>query len=199
MLLEDIFQQQERDWIKEIKSGDAEAFNQIFNLYGERLFRFSYGYLKSRAEAEEVVQEVFLRVWNGRKNLNPDLSFKAYLFKIAFRYIHLQFQKISQEQAYRHDIVKASLSMTDDLEKRIDYQSLLELVDKLIDQLPKRQKEVVIKRKKEGIPVKDIAAELGISAKTVENHLTQALKTLRGNLEKEGKVAGLLFFSIFYS
>ncbi len=186
----------EKALLKKLKAGDARAFDQIFGLYGKRLFYFSLGYLKSREEAEEVVQEVFYKIWKNRKSINPLLSFKAYIFKIAFNRIQELFQKVNLEQAYREEIINANISFNDELENRTNYQSLLELVDQLIDQLPDRQKEVLIRKRKIGQSVKEIADDLRISSKTVENHLTEALKKLRKGLTEEN-MAGLLYFHLF--
>jgi RNA polymerase sigma-70 factor (ECF subfamily) len=179
-----------------LKNGDVKAFDKLFAGYGKRLYHFAYGYLKSKEEAEEVVQEVFLRIWRNRKHLNPDLSFKAYLFKIAYHYILELFEHLNRENAHKHQIIEESLVFTDQTNDRLNYQILLEKVEKLIEKLPSRQKEILLKRKKEGIPVKEIAKQLGISPKTVENHLTEAIKNLKNELGKED-ISVLLFFLFF--
>ena len=178
-----------------LKNGDALAFDKLFTIYGKRLYHFSYGYLKSKEEAEEVVQEVFLRIWRNRKDLKPELSFKAYLFKIAYHYILELFERLNRQNSYRDQIVEDSLYFTDDMNERVNYRILLEKVEKLIDQLPSRQKEIIIKRKKEAIPVKEIAEQLGISSKTVENHLTESLKKIKKGLGKEDTLAILFLKS----
>lgn len=186
----------ENEIVAAIRDGDAEAFEQVFNIYGKRLYSFSLGYLKSATDAEEVVQEVFFKIWKNRKSLNPELSFKAYLFKIAFNHIRELFLKLSYEKAYQHEILQSNLNTFDDFDKRTNYQSLLELVDRLIEELPPRQKEILIKRRKEGLPIKEIARELDISPKTVENHLTEAIKKIKAGLG-EDSISGLLFLSLF--
>ena len=194
----DQIQIQEKVWLSAIKAGDAQAFDELFRFYGKRLYYFAFGYLKSKEEAEEVVQEVFFRIWRNRKDLKPELSFKAYLFKIAYHHILELFQKINRKQAYRHQIIEEAVQFTVELDERVDYHSLLELVEKVIGNLPARQKEILIKRKKEGMPVKEISQQLGIAPKTVENHLTKALKTLKSALKEEMKISGLLFFMLFF-
>ena len=179
-----------------LKSGDTLAFDKLFSKYGKHLYHFSYGYLKSKEEAEEVVQEVFLRIWRNRKDLKPELSFKAYLFKIAYHYILELFERLKRQNSYKDQIIDESLRFTDDLNERVNYQILLEKVEKLIGQLPSRQKEIIIKRKKEGIPVKQIAEQLGITPKTVENHLTEALKKIKKGLGEED-ISAMLFFMLF--
>ncbi len=172
----------ERELVQALKKGNASAFDELFVIYGNRLFGFVYGYLKIREEAEEVVQEVFLNVWRTRQNLKPELSFKAYLFKIAYHQILESFERINKQQTYKHDIIDESLDFTNDLDERLNYQMLLDKVEALIEQLPPRQKDILIKKKKEGYSVKEIAKELNISPKTVENHITEALRKIKKEL-----------------
>jgi RNA polymerase sigma-70 factor (family 1) len=179
-----------------LKKGDALAFDELFGVYGKRLYHFSLGYLKSRQEAEEVVQDVFMKIWRNRSTLDPALSFNAYLFKIAYRQIIEKFRKISQAQKYLHDIAEETLEFTDETDERTNYQSLLELVERLIGKLPDRQKEVLVLRRIEGMPVAEIAEKLGIAPKTVEHHITEALKNIKAGLEQEN-ISGLLFFALF--
>jgi len=186
----------EKKYLVALKDGDAKAFDQIFEMYGRRLYYFALGYLKSKTEAEEVVQEVFYKIWKNRTRINPDLSFKAYVFKIAYNHIQELFLKLSHERSYLNDVVDSAVSFSTEMEERINYQSLLELVDRLIDQLPPRQREVFIMRKKEGKSLKEIASVLKISPKTVENHLTEAMRKIKEGLTKE-HLAGLLFFFLF--
>ena len=184
--------------VKALKEGDIRAFDELFSIYGNRIYHFTYGYLKSKEDAEEVVQEIFLRIWKNRKTLKPELSFKAYLFKITYHYILEFFEKIRRKQAYKHELLEESTEFIPEFEERLDYQSLLEKVEKIIEQLPVRQKEILIKRRKEGRSVKEIAEELEISPKTVENHLTAALKTLKHTLG-EKNISAMLFFYLFLS
>ncbi len=184
--------------IAALKNGNALAFDELFRIYGKRLYHFSVGYLKSKADAEEVVQEVFMKIWHNRSSLDPGLSFNAYLFKIAYRQIAERFRKSLQEQKYLHEIATESIVLTDEINERVNYRSLLELVEKLIQQLPERQKEVIILRKIEGLPVAEIASRLDISPKTVEHHITEALKNIKAGLDTES-IAGLLFFFHFFS
>lgn len=194
--MEDNAEELVREWVIALKADDAEAFNKLFGQYSKRLYYFSLGYLKSKYEAEEIVQKVFLKVWESRKLLNPELSFKAYLFKIAYHSILEIFRKLAQEQNYRHDVISNLLHQDNSLDERSDYNSLLELVETIVSNLPPRQKDIFIKRKQQGMSVKEIAQILEIAPKTVENHLTEALRSIKSRLNKEN-AAGLLFFYLF--
>jgi RNA polymerase sigma-70 factor (ECF subfamily) len=186
----------ESRFVAALKNGNALAFNELFHMYGKRLYHFSLGYLKSKMDAEEVVQEVFMKIWHNHSSLNPGLSFKAYLFTIAYRQIAERFRKNLQEKQYLHEIATESIVFTEEMDERVNYRSLLDLVERIIQQLPERQKEVIILRKMDGLTISEIATRLDISPKTVEHHITEALKNLKTGLDAES-ISGLLFFVLF--
>lgn len=182
--------------VKQLKEGDLRSFDELFNKYYAKIYNFSFRYLKSTEEAEEVVQDVFLYVWEKRADLKPDLSFNAYIFTIAFNIIKKHFNKKAKENAYKDELIYNLLKQDNNLDKIIDYKFLLEKVEMIIDMLPPKRKEVFLKRKYEGLSVKQIADQLGVSPNTVENHLSAAQKQILEELQKE-KLAGLFFFVLF--
>ena len=184
--------------VENLQKGDVKAFDDLFNKYSSRLFSFSLKYLKSNEEAEEVVQEVFLYIWDKRDGLKPDQSFNSYIFTIAYNIIKKYFIKKSRDNAFKDDLIYSLLQQENKLDQIIDYKFLLEKVEKYIEALPKRRKEIFVKRKYDGLSVKQIAKELGISPNTVENQLASAQKQIHEELQKE-KLAGLLFFVLFIS
>ena len=184
--------------VKNLKKGDIKAFDDLFSKYSSRLLSFSLKYLKSNEEAEEVVQEVFLYIWDKRDGLKPEQSFNAYIFTIAYNIIKKYFLKKSKENAFKDDLIYSLLQQENKLDQVIDYKFLLEKVELYINALPKRRKEIFIKRKYDGLSIKQIAEELGISPNTVENQLATAQKQIHEELKKE-KLAGLLFFMLFVS
>jgi len=184
----------DKDLIKFLQKGDLEAFDQIFQRYGDRLYGFAVKVLKSEEEAEELVQDVFLKIWEKRKNLKEEDTLRTYLFTIAYHNMCRLFRRRNYQERLIKELndFKSEQIINDE---NTDYQSVMEQVDKLIDQLPPRQKDVFIKSKKEGKSSKEIAAELNITPGTVDNHVSAALKYLRKNIGN--KLPVLLFFSIF--
>jgi len=182
--------------VRELKNGNVSAFDELFEIYGKRIHHFAFGYLKSQDDADEIVQDVFFRIWEKRKELKPELSFKAYLFKISYNYILQYFEKARKSQAYKDRIIEESLTFDPDLDERIDYQALLDQLETIIDSLPPRQKDIFVRRRKEGQSVKDIAKALGLSPKTIENHLTQAIREVKRQMGNSN-LSTVLFYVLF--
>ncbi len=182
--------------VHNLSRGNLLAFNTLYKEYSGRLYRFALGYLKSEAEAEELVQEVFTIIWEKRGDLKEELSFKSFLFTIAFNIIRKHFRT----KVYLSEYFKTGAG--DDLDmqtsQKTTYDSLYQYVTELVNQLPERRKEIFIKSRFEGHSIKEIAGELKISHKTVENQLTDALKFIRTNLNRES-VPVILFFFLFFS
>src|SRR5665811_2411524 len=111
--------------------------------YSGRLYRFAFGYLKSEADAEELVQEVFTIIWEKRKELKEELSFKSFLFTIAFNIIRKHFRTKAHLSEYFENRKSADLDMQ--TSQKITYDSLFQYITELINQLPERRKEIFIK------------------------------------------------------
>ncbi|HKJ43480.1 MAG TPA: RNA polymerase sigma-70 factor [Sunxiuqinia sp.] len=182
--------------VKQLKASDVAAFDQLFEGYSSRLFGFAINYLKTESEAEELVQEVFVRVWENRQSLKPDQSFKAYLYTIALNQIRKHFRKRAVALNYLSQLDSSDFEMDSKTEDSLDYQSVLERIDAIVDQLPERKKQIFLKSRKEGKSSKDIAEELAISVGTVDNQISSALKIIREILTREN-LAVLLFFALF--
>jgi RNA polymerase sigma-70 factor (ECF subfamily) len=179
-----------------LSCGDINAFNILFGLYANRIYRFGLGYLKQECDAEELVQDVFLKVWEKRGEIKSELSFKSYLFTIAFNIIRNHFSR--KAIAYRY----FEHQVADDFDlgalQNIDYESTKRVVDSLVDQLSPKRKMVFVKSRYEGLSIKEIAAELGTTTKTVENQISEALKFMRDHLSSE-QFGVLFFITLFYS
>ena len=171
----------ESELVKALSKGEIKAFNDLFQLYGNKIFRFALGYLKSEHDTEELVQDVFLKVWEKRIELKESLSFKAYIFTIAFNIIRKHFIKKTLTIRYFEQQVIEDIDLS--TVQNIDFQSTKKVIDHIIDQLPPRRKEVFIKSRFEGLTVREIADEFGTSPKTVENQLGEALKFTRAGAD----------------
>lgn len=179
-----------------LKEGSVIAFERLFENYSQKLYRFSFSYLKSEAEAEDIVQEVFLKIWQNRASLKTDTSFQSYLFTIAFHSIQKSFIKKAKEQKFQIGLFEEFSSENPSLEDELNFEGLFSKLNQLIEEMPPRRKEIFLKRKKECKSIQLIASEMCISEKTVENQITEAMHSLRKSFG-EDKISGQLFSLIF--
>jgi RNA polymerase sigma-70 factor (family 1) len=192
--LNDFKKYNEEKLISELKEGDILAFNQIFELYSSKLFLFAKGYLKSVEDSEELVQEVFTKIWEKRDQLQSGYSFKSYVFTIAFNIIKKHFR---QKSRFKKFVTEELLTdVTNETSQQIDYNSLKNHILELAEFLPEQRRKVLIKSRFEGLTNKEIAGELKLSKKTIENHLNLALKEIRRKMEGR-KLSLILFYFMF--
>ncbi len=173
--------------VEGLQSDDIEAFDQIFKKYSNRIFGFALKYLKSREEAEGLVQDVFLKTWENRKTLKKESSLKAYLFTIAYHNMCRIFRKRKKHSK----MVKKAEHITNpsfELEKQMEYRFTLKNIDNLINKLPEKQRLIFIKSRKEGKSTYEIAEEMNLAPGTIDNNISLALKFLRKMISSENFV-----------
>lgn len=183
--------------VEKLQKGDVEAFDLIYDKYSGKLYAFGLKYLRSTDEAEELVQSVFLKLWENHKNLKKESSFKSYLFTIAYNDICKLFRKRNYLQKFISDTLYENSQFSSETEDSIDFQSVLERVKKIVSKLPERQKTIFLKSRQEGKSTKEIAEEAGLSPGTIDNYISEALKFIRSRLRDE-KLPVLLLISIFF-
>jgi RNA polymerase sigma-70 factor (ECF subfamily) len=185
----------EADLIVSLREGDMMAFSVLFDRYAKRLYHFALGYLKSVEESEEIVQEVFLKIWNNREEISLLKSFEAYLFTIAKNGILNTIRKSKSEQAYLN-YAKLHPGKNILLDEELDFKELEKAYKQSIDKLSPRRKEVYILSREQSLSNAEIAEKLNISVKTVENQMTSAISEIRKNLRNLG-FSGIIFFELF--
>jgi len=180
--------------IQLLQKGNVAAFDSLFEVYSPKLYGFALKYFKNETDAEELVQEVFVKVWENRQSLKSELSFKSYLFTIALNLIRKYFNKKAISLRYLESIQNdphfSEQFPTD------DYETALRQIYRIIDQMPERRRLIFLKSKLEGKSSKEVAAELNISPGTVDNQVSEALRFIRAKLKPENIT--LLLFAVLF-
>ena len=186
--------------VLKLQKGDVEAFDLVYEKYAGKLYGFTLKYLKSTDETEELVQSVFLKVWENYKTLKKESSFKSYLFTIAYNEICNTFRR--RRRSHLQKFIGEQLieygQTSSETEEFIDYNSIKEQVDLIVAKLPERQKTIYLKSRQDGKSNKEIASELELSSGTVDNYISESLKFIRSNMQDKN-FSALLLFSLFLS
>jgi len=175
---------EERKCLVALSTGDFNAFNILYEKYHRALYFFALKLSKNQHEAEELVQSVFVTVWETRQTIDPEKSFSAYLFSIARNRFYDMLRKRVIESCYADYILQQNILMASDLEKKIEDREINEIINKLLQQVPERRLEIYRMSREENLSYKQIAEKLQISENTVDTQIRNVLNFLRKELPK---------------
>jgi RNA polymerase sigma-70 factor (ECF subfamily) len=176
-----------------LKRGEICAFDYFFNKYMGQVYRFTISYIKSEVDTDDLVQQVFIKLWKRRKNIDHKQEFRSYLFTITSNTIRDFFQQKARENRIQLEFYDFLMREKQETEE-INFHTYLTILDEQIERLPPKRREIFIMHKKEGLTIDEIASVLQISPKTVENQYTGAVKTLREAFFKKNIKGLYLFF-----
>ena len=168
---------------RQVKGDDLTSYEIIFKKYFKELYRFAFSYVRDATIAEEMAQEVFLYVWEKRKQIEIQTTLKTYLYSAiknkCLNYIKLELPK----QQAMADVSEVMLSITTSHGDEGENERLKNYIASAIDSLPNKCRKIFILSRNAGLTYEEIAEELDLSKKTVENQMGIALKKLRESLE----------------
>jgi len=192
--MQDFSRFDDAELMREIREDNMFAFDTLYGRDSNRLYKFALSILKSTEEAENILQDVFLNLWEKRHNVEKDSSVKYYIFTITYNSaISIIRKKVKETQFF--DYLKSLQELNQDTTSlEIEFNELTKSLQTIIGHLPQRQKEVYILHKEEGLKYHEIAEKLNISVNTIETHMSRALKTIKENLGKSSLLAMLFYF-----
>ncbi len=169
--------------VYDLSKGDEKAFEKLYKLFSEKIYQVSRRMNLGHEDAEGIVQEVFLKIWKNRTQLNPELSINAYLIAIVRSLVIKKVKKDARFfafQQYNIPIIQglSSSGPEDDL----IFEEFHQLTSDIIQQLPNSQRKIFILRNFENLSVEEIAEQLQLSRRTVENQIFRANKTVKEKL-----------------
>ncbi len=176
-------QEREQEWIDGVRNGEEAAFEHMFRAYYPRLCRFAAEYVDSANRARDLVQDVFLRIWERREDWTVQRSLKAYLYQaVRNRALNETRRKGTKDEA-EDDLAYVTEPWARPLAADAAHESALaNAVEEAIDELPERRRMAFLLHRRHGFTYEEIACAMGITAKTVENQIGRALKSLREEL-----------------
>lgn len=171
--------EQLRTWCRRIKDSDREAFTAVFKALHDPLARYALQITGQPSAAQDVVQKAFMALWDMRTTLNPEESLEALLFRIV-RNRAYNHERDRRTRATNHELLKYDTEPAEPTaESDMEVDRLRDNLRSWIADLPDRQREALSLSRFEGLTHDEIAQVMDISPRTVNNHIVQALKTLR--------------------
>lgn len=189
----------DKELFQRIADGDEQAFREFYDQHWNRVYTMAVLYLKTPLAAQDAVQEVFGKLWVSRANIAAVDNPAGYLYVMARNFILTEIRKIKQVTALVPSI-EESMAETNLLpDKLMDAKELSTLIEAAITALPSQQRKVYQLSREEQLPLKEVAAQLGISYSTAREHMSLALKSIRKYLGEQLKefpvIISLFFFS----
>ncbi len=182
----------EADLIASLREGSVEAFDRLYNLYYRRIYGYCLGFTKSRKDTEDIVQEVFIKLWLTREDINSTKSVRNYLFSIARNKLISVFRS-NIYSPYFEDYLDYCDTLGREDHCMIEYKEFVSAVEKGISLLPPMQQRIVRLSKFANMSNQDIANLFNISVQTVKNQLVTALKKIRSHLDLKQFMILLIF------
>ncbi|TDP02235.1 RNA polymerase sigma factor [Flavobacterium sp. 245] len=186
---------QDKILIDRLRSGDESALTELYNTFWQALFMSAYNVIKDKELCEDIIQDIFLNIWTNREKLEIHISLKGYMYASARYQVFNHLRKNKD---------KVKVELFDDLEKRFQHttpetelmhEELVQQLNLIIETLPEKCQAVYKLSREEQLSHKEIGERLNISTKTVENHITKALHTIRLSMGNSLGVAMVLWLS----
>lgn len=184
--------------LTKLRNGDELAFAEIYNQYRSKMYMYAYNLCKSPETAEEIVQEVFIRLWQKKEQINTDLNFNAYLKKITLNHVLNHLKKVAREKSLQDEIFHYIETIRNTTEDNLLEKELLKTYDEAIANLPPQKKIIFQMSRNEEMSHDQIAEKLNISKNTVKNHMVEATKFIRSYVSKHGSIVCFIIASSNY-
>lgn len=175
---------EDKEHVVSMKEGNFLAFNFLFHKYSSSLYAFVLSITRNTFYAEEITHIVFIKVWEKRAAIQEDFSFKSFLFSIAYNETISWLRKEKSEKRRINGYANKSETWNHETGHAVEYSDLDGLISKLIEGMPEKRRKVYRLSRNQGLTNKQIAQNLKISIKTVENQMTLALRYLKEALLK---------------
>lgn len=184
----------ESDYIRDLKNDSVQAFNCIYRIYAKRLYAFCLQYTKLREDAEEVVSDTFVWLWNNRHSIRQEETLKSLLFIRTRHFLINAYRSMVSSPVYEDYVEYKDRLQSDSDECLLEYEDFLKQIKRMMRTLPMTQRRVIELSKIEQLSNQEIALKLNLSEQTVKNQLSLGLKRMR-ELLKMAPVLYYLFFS----
>jgi RNA polymerase sigma-70 factor (ECF subfamily) len=170
--------------IRSLKAGSYKAFDQIYQMYAKRLYAYSLRFTKSREDSEEIVQDVFIKLWTDREKIRQEDTLCSLLFIMTRYYVIDAFRSGINKPVYEDYVNYINVMSVDDTHHQLEYREFVARLKKIMEKFPATQRKVIYLSKIQQFSNNEIAEKLSISEQTVKNQLSIGLKLLKQELNE---------------
>ncbi|MHA4806783.1 RNA polymerase sigma factor [Flavitalea flava] len=182
-----------KDLFSRIASGDEAAFGELFHLWRDKLYYYILRITNSPEMAEDILQDVFVKLWVNRKEFVDFQNFEGYFYKMCQNRAISGMRRMAQETLILAELRKEPATFGLAVDEILNQKELNKELQEIIRRLPNQQRQVYSLCREQGLKHEEIAGILKISASTVKNHLTIALRTIRQELSRDYRTTTLCF------
>jgi RNA polymerase sigma-70 factor (ECF subfamily) len=172
-----------------LKTGDSKAFEQLYDLYSERIYLNLLKLVKSESIAEELLQDIFVKLWEKRAIIDVKTTFRAYLFRVMENRVHDFFRKTKLDKRLHNHIISIASEKYTHIEEAVFNREASGILWQALDTLPPRRKEIFRLCKIEGKSYEEVSRELHISPSTISDHIVKATKAIREFFDENRELA----------
>ena len=182
--------------IRRLKQDEKSALDDLFGYYYPRLFHFSKSILKIETEVDDILQEVFVKLWLNRQKIGNAETFNSYIFTITKNEVLNLIRTNLRNNSFKNELFQRSVAVEFQLQSQLEFNEVKSGIEQVVSQLPEKRRQIFILSRTEGLSNKEIAQQLNISEKTVEDHITHAIKKIKTSLKEMGLIS-LLYIYLF--
>lgn len=182
--------------LQQLIGGDEEAFLLLYNHYHRAVFAFVVKYVNSKPLAEDLVQEVFIKIWERKDKLQHVQSLRAYLFATARNHTLNGLKKAFKSEVAMGEVINAFVESRNETEEHLLDKEYVDFLQKVLASLPERSREIFRLCREQSKSYEEVAEIMGISRNAVKNHMVFSLKTLRASAEKDLGISLSIFLTI---
>ncbi len=172
----------ERDLLLKFQWGDIQAFDYIYRKFNRGIFNFAFYLLKSREDSENIVQEVFVRIWENRDKIRNLDAFHSYIFTITHNIVISLIREKLKDIRFKQRLISLQEPFEEKIHADLEISEIREKVSEVLIKMTERQREIYLMHSEENLTYREIAERLNISLNTVANHLSNAYKLIRKQL-----------------
>lgn len=180
--------------IRRLKKDDKSAVDELFGYYYPRLYHFSRSILKIENEIDDILQEVFVKIWLNRNKIGNADTFNAWIFTITKNEVLNLIRAKLRDQTFKDELFLRSVAEEYQTQNPVEFDEIKAGIDQIVTSLPEKRQQVFTLSRNEGLSNKEIALQLNISEKTIEDHITHSIKHIKNSMKDMGIISLLCFY-----